>query len=263
MGKGFKKKLCVYCATEESTSADHVFARQFFLPQHRRKLPKVPACDGCNREKSNLEHYLASLLPFGGRHAVAAENLGMMVPRRLQKNARLSRELLQGQGRAWTQEGSLVVPTMTLPIDSRRFEKLFEFVVRGLVWYHWGIYLTSEHFVQVWTLTKAGEELFDERLFSLNAHSRVNENLGHGTFIYQGAQGVDCAQVTVWHIWVYGGVHLSEDANGVAATASRINVVTGPQSARRAADLAFSSAGRHKSLATGERSQKVGDPALN
>ena len=239
MSKKFKRKLCVYCAEKPSTSADHVFAREFLLPRHRMNLPKVPACDDCNREKANVEHYLASLLPFGGRHSDAGENLETMVPKRLRKNIRLNRALAQGQGAVWGQAGALMVPTMTLPIDSGRFERLFQLIAKGLIWYHWQTYLTAEHFVEVWAPATAGARLFDERLFNLNARARVSANLGNGTFVYQGAQGVDCAQVTVWHIWVYGGVRVSDYTGGAAAISSRISVVTGPQSAKRHARLAL------------------------
>ena len=118
MSKKFKDKLCVYCAEEPSTSGDHVFARQFFLPRHRINLPKVPACDDCNGEKAELEHYLASLLPFGGRHSDAGENLETMVPKHLGKNIGLNRALAQGQGAVWSQAGTLIVPTMILPTSS-------------------------------------------------------------------------------------------------------------------------------------------------
>lgn len=161
-----------------------------------------------------------------------------MVPKRLRKNVRLHRALAQGQGAAWGQTDTLVVPTMTLPIDSGRFERLFQLIAKGLIWYHWQTYLTAGHFVEVWALTGAGARLFGERLFNLNARARVSANLGNGIFLYQGAQGVDCAQITVWHIWVYGGLHVSDYTGGAAAISSRISVVTGPQSANRHARLA-------------------------
>ena len=247
MSKKFKSKLCVYCAEEPSTSADHVFAREFLLPRHRMNLPKVPACDGCNREKANLEHYLASLLPFGGRHSNARENLETMVPKRLRKNVRLHRALAQGQGTAWGQADTLVVPTMTLPIDSGRFERLFQLIAKGLIWYHWQTYLTAGHFVEVWALTGAGARLFGERLFNLNARARVSANLGKWDLSVPRCPGcglranhcVDCAQITVWHIWVYEGLHVSDYTGGAAAISSRISVVTGPQSAKRHARLAL------------------------
>src|SRR5688500_6540735 len=61
-----RDKVCVYCATKPAENEDHVFARQFFLESRRANLPKVPACLACNNEKSKLELYLVSVLPFGG-----------------------------------------------------------------------------------------------------------------------------------------------------------------------------------------------------
>ena len=43
MGKSFKGKTCVYCATAPAATMDHVFAREFFLADRRANLPKVPA----------------------------------------------------------------------------------------------------------------------------------------------------------------------------------------------------------------------------
>src|ERR1700722_9395653 len=96
MSKKFKKKTCVYCCGKGiSTTGDHVFAREFFLKSRRATLPQVPACAPCNKEKSELEHYLTAVLPFGGRHDDASINLETMVPPRLAKNAKLHRGLGQ------------------------------------------------------------------------------------------------------------------------------------------------------------------------
>ncbi len=89
MSKKFKDKPCVYCPTGISATADHAFAREFFLERHRANLPKVPACAVCNGEKSALEHYLTTILSFGGVHPNALENLITTAPRRLAKNLKL------------------------------------------------------------------------------------------------------------------------------------------------------------------------------
>ena len=81
--------MCVYCTTNLSTNnGDHIFAREFFLPNQRGNLPKIPACKPCNDGKSRLEHYLTSVLPFGGRRKDARLNLER-VPDRLANNASL------------------------------------------------------------------------------------------------------------------------------------------------------------------------------
>jgi hypothetical protein len=94
MSKTYKGKTCTYCAVlGSSTTGDHVFARGFVPPDKRDHLPQVPACAQCNGEKAKLEHYLATVLPFGGQHADARQVLNEMVEPRLAKNAKLHREL--------------------------------------------------------------------------------------------------------------------------------------------------------------------------
>src|SRR5262245_43820090 len=104
MSKKFKGSVCVYCASKAAESRDHIFAREFFLKSDRKDLPQAPACKACNKAKSDLEHYLTTVLPFGARHDSATENLEIMVPGRLANNLRLTRQLQAGKGQMWTRE---------------------------------------------------------------------------------------------------------------------------------------------------------------
>jgi hypothetical protein len=141
MGKGFKGKTCVYCATAPAATMDHVFAREFFLVDRRANLPKVPACTACNGAKSQLEHYLTAVMPFGGRHADGLTHLSGMVPGRLARNQKLARQLSAGLS-------SVIVPgretpAMTVPIDPDKVGGLFALIAKGLVWHHWQVLLPS------------------------------------------------------------------------------------------------------------------------
>jgi hypothetical protein len=81
MSRLFKGKTCVYCAVPGAAdTGDHVLARQFVAVAHRGQIPKVPACSVCNGKKAALESYLMAVLPFGGRHADALNNLTANVP---------------------------------------------------------------------------------------------------------------------------------------------------------------------------------------
>jgi len=150
MSKQFKGKPCVYCAGANiAETGDHVFAREFFLPPQRANLPKVPACNRCNGDKSNLEHYLTALLPFGGRQADASTNLTTMVPKRLESNRRLHRGLTRGIKTVWTTEPSgLYVRTLALPFDGENLEQLLALIVRGLMWHHWQVLVAADSFVE-------------------------------------------------------------------------------------------------------------------
>lgn len=226
--KRFKGKLCVYCSLRPSVTGDHVVAREFFLPQARINLPQVPVCNQCNNEKSKLEHYLTALLPFGGRHAHAHDNLTSLVPGRLVKNQRLARELNAGRGRIWHMENQIFQPTMTVPIDPMRTCELFAQIGRGLAWYHWQTYLQTGHISEAIFLSNVGSEFF-ARLFTMNAANRVQQDLGKATVSYSGVQAKDTPQLTLWRIRFYGGMVLSGDPKAPNARSTEIAVVTGPK----------------------------------
>lgn len=220
-----------------SSVGEHVFAREFFLPEHRNNLPKVPACPKCNGEKSELEHYLSAVLPFGGRHESATENLSTLVPKRLENNHRLHRTLNAGRTTGWSNESGLYRPTMVLPFDSEALVALFAFITKGLLWFHWQTYLTNDHFVEVIPLTKHGEKFFEEKFMRLRPRARVAENLGDGTFRYQGSQGIDVPQISVWRFSAFGGVVLGGDPRAPNEISTTIGVLTGPRRVRRNAEL--------------------------
>lgn len=209
MSKKYRGKPCTYCVEYPATQPDHVFAREFFLPGRRDNLPKVPACQSCNNSKSKLEHYLTSVLPFGGRHADATTILSEMVPRRLDKNAVLHRQLSAGHSRAWGRFGELFIPSMTVPIDSSKIDSLFRYIVMGLAWHHWRALLAPKASAWAGILSVDGERLF-KRMLALNGR-RVSGNLGEGTFIYEGLQAPDVPELSCWIFSIYGGLVMAGD----------------------------------------------------
>jgi hypothetical protein len=127
MPQGFKGQLCVFCGVRLSTrTGDHVLARSLntVAETYRRSLLALSAMG----EKSRLEHYLATVLPFGGRHVDASANLEQLVPRRLEKNARLQREIGEGRETAeiTNEDGKAATGTTSIPI---RGEALFDCVL--------------------------------------------------------------------------------------------------------------------------------------
>jgi hypothetical protein len=227
VSKKYKGRLCIYCAKATSTTADHVVAKEFFLEHRRRNLPKAPSCEPCNNEKSRLEHYLTTVLPFGGRHPDALPNLAKMVPKRLEHNLRLRAELAAGID---AREGNLnsaemsVQPT-TITIDGDRFERLFAMIAQGLAWYHWGIIVREGCSIKVATISDAYVPFVDH-LFSMRSRDRVEENLSN-TFYYEGVQAVDCADLTLWRMTMYG-VCFKAASLGSDLSATLILAMTGP-----------------------------------
>ena len=234
VSKKYKGKLCVYCARSEADGADHVLSRKFFLQRDRRGLPKVPACTACNGSKSELEGYALTVLPFGGRHAAAAVGLATQVTKRLHENAPLQRELANGLRRGWaTSPTGLISPVTLLPVDSDRLDGLFALIARGLLWHHYGAYLSASDVVRVTTLTRAGECFFDEEFFRPHASHCLTVSLGGGTVCYEGIQTIDCPQGSVWRLRMLGGLQFAGDAAVPHEVGSAVGIITGPFGADR------------------------------
>jgi len=226
--KKYKNKTCVYCAKEKiSSTGDHIFAREFFLDNERDNLPQVPACEVCNNIKSELEHYLTAVLPFGGQHSDSLSNLSSMVPKRLNKNKKLHKSLRSGMRRGWfvTDSGVLIKST-SIPIDFDKIERLMEYIVRGLCWEHMRVQLLEDDFVKVMAVTKHGENYFRNKLFSLNCNLRINRELGKGTVSYEGIQGTDDPKRTVWSIKLYGGIQMSDSEGAINDRTNTFVLVT-------------------------------------
>lgn len=229
MSKRFKGKTCVYCGVATAETGDHVFARQLFLEARRANLPKVPACKGCNGEKADLEHYLAAVLPFGGRHPDGAENLETMVPKRLAKNVALHASLQRGIRRVWTQERGMIVRTSSIPFDWDRFERWIVFIVKGLAWHHWQVLLSADCHVEILGLTRHGERFFEQFERMGAAQHIPNCPVGDGTFAYEARQGTDNPQVSIWKFSIYGGMVLAGDPTAPGHTVKTIGAMVGPK----------------------------------
>jgi hypothetical protein len=187
MKKRLKDQLCVYCFKRPAVTDDHIFARGFFLESDRGNVPKAPACEPCNNEKSKLELYLTAVLPFGGRHGDALQNLASLVPARLRGNQRLHREL---SSRSFGH---------SLPLEGEKLQELMGLIARGLVWYHWKTYLNDElHSVVVKTVTGPGAAYFKNVVFKFKARNRVEQTIGRDIFKYEGLQGIDAPELTIW-----------------------------------------------------------------
>ena len=241
MRKDFKGAQCAYCGLAIAASEDHVFARQFFLERDRDNLPKAPACDGCNNRKSALEAYLTATLPFAGRHAQAVENLTTGVPKRLDGNRKVSREIAGSMKPAWIREGGgLYQPTSVVDFDGDKLTDWLKYVGRGLVWHHWRVNLRQEDEVSVMYVADMGSVLFQSLLDRMRPQNRVDENLGNGTVLYRGLQAPEPPQLTVWAILMYGGVVLSDDRRPHGDDASSCTmwwIFTGPPELSRTSPI--------------------------
>jgi SEC-C motif len=206
----FSGEICIYCNNAQAESSDHVVGRKFFLVERRGNLPQVPACKRCNNRKSELEAYLMTVLPFGGKNADAAEILAKLVPPRLKQNAKLERKLRKGYERS----GGTAIP-----FDHKQLEELFAMIAKALAFQYFGVRLGSGYSSIASLFTNEGEEFFSRMLSSGEVH--VSGDLGEGTFRYEGAQNKEDPQLTMWRFEIYGGVDFGGDpsVNGPSSLA--------------------------------------------
>jgi hypothetical protein len=181
------------------------------------------------RRKARLEHYLTAILPFGGQHADALDSLSEMVPRRLAENKKLHRKIARNASPVWTQTKSgLHARSMALPFEPERLIELFQYIVRGLMFYHLGVRLTGEHSLEVMLIASDKPNLFDS-LLQQSAKDHVRGNLGNGTFLYDGHQGIDNDAISAWRFSAYGGLKETGYPDIPGEHTSQIGALTGPK----------------------------------
>src|SRR6266566_5109870 len=237
VSKKFKGLRCAYCAVREAVTGDHIFAREFFLPSARANLPKAPICAECNNEKSKLEHYLTTVLPFGSRHPDASENLASMVPTRLRRNVRLHRHLKQKQKVVFAPDkDGQTEDTIAIPFEGEKLERLFSMIARGLIWYHWHVYLEDGYEVQTRTVTALGLRHYDEVVSQERTRPSQPEPWQRRVRLRR-CQATDDPAITVWKFSVYGGLASYEDEISPETRGSHLISIAAPSSAFRPAKL--------------------------
>jgi hypothetical protein len=238
VSKAYRDKDCTYCCrANSSTGADHVLARQFFLEQHRGNLPKVPACKQCNGEKSELELYLTSTIPFGATHAHATNALELLIPKRLERNQKLHHELIEGRELVIGIEPGRAQPSVgvsALPFRGDTLVALMEYIARGLTFWHWKLLLPPDRTVLSAAFVHSEVAPFFEQLMAQNALNRVSDTLGNGVFTYEGVQAAAPLELTVWRM-SFGTVFKSDQHDQHPRVAY---AVTGPSSMRAAVEFA-------------------------
>lgn len=224
MPAGFANHTCVYCRAAPSTrTGDHIFARSFFLVDRRANLPKAPACDKCGGEKSKHEHYLATVLPFGGVHEDALPSLETLVEPRLAKNRPLQRELASGFDER-SPDGNY-----RLPFEVGALRELFRCVAVGLLWHHRRTYLPASHEAIAFTPPDDILPTLAQALLDLNGH-RLEGDVGQGTFRYVANVSQEDGAMSAWFFQIMSGLKMTGDPQRPDATVSSVVAITGHRS---------------------------------
>lgn len=173
-------------------------------------LPQVPACAACNNAKSADEHYLATVLPFGGNHLASSAILELDVPRRLAKNQRLHRELAASQTDIWLNLGGGIESTIGFSIEADRVVRYARWMIQGLHAHHWEP-VPKGTWVGAGVLTPAGQKF---QLGFMNMGGlRLRGDIGHGLFSYAALRSFEKPYISAWWLRLFGGVMLGGDPN--------------------------------------------------
>lgn len=229
MSKKFKSEICIYCNKRISTTADHVFARELFLVPERDNLIKVPSCEECNNDKSKLEHYLVSVLPFGGMHRDSEEHLAQLVPKRLERNLKLKRQLSSGMRKEIPDKNGSAEAVITIPFDGAKYIEYWRYIVKGLVWHHFHTRIDEDTSVYAISSTIESEELLQKTFLALRSTNEVSETVGENTVKYSGTQANENQQLSVWEFDLYNGLTLSGSGETADVQSRKIFAITGPK----------------------------------
>lgn len=211
-----------------SATADHVFPREIFQPNQRNMLPKVPSCIDCNNEKSIIEQYLLSVLPFGATHANAKKALTVDTKKRLEKNQKLHRKLKEDFGHTYIlNQDKVIERRLKINFDGDILHQFIGFVGRGLLWHHWEKLLPLSCSFRVFTPSATGIS-FISNLFNLSSNLRVEVQLGDYTVRYKGVMSETDEGVSIWAIQLLGGVTVSDANRNNIFHNSFVVMITGP-----------------------------------
>ena len=211
--QSFTSDVCVYCCKQPASTTAPIFARGFFLEPMRTEGLRAPACNGCHREKSILEDYVTASLSSKRQHFHRWKSVRKIVSAtfvgRASFRARLGTSPVQ----------------KNIELDGAILKRLFAFIARALVWFHWNVYLSDErHWIRCFSVIAIPPQLVDELFFGDQTRDQVMKNLGSGRLVYQGTQDLNDPSFTTWRFSLPAG-----DLTG-RPNFGKIYVLTGPKS---------------------------------
>ncbi len=117
---------------------------------------------------------------------------------------------------------------LTVPFKGDIYMGLFKFIIKALSWYHWKTFIEKKSILFTTALTKIGEDMFQQRLFSLRAKNTIDKTLGKDTIKYFGMQAIENDQITIWKFAIFNGLAVSNNEDEGFHKSTCIGAVSGP-----------------------------------
>jgi hypothetical protein len=207
MGRGFglKGQICVYCNESHSTkNGDHLLARSLLSVSARNGAPKIPCCEPCNRQKSGLEQYLASVLPLASREHDAAERAVLAV-NRVAKNRSLGRSITKGVVRLPDPVEDGAPETFAFPFEPETLLQYSRLVTIGLLYWTTGTSGVATNSVR--TLFARSDDdiaLIWKFLFNTDGQ-RVSGSIGGTGLMFDGLSSGPPHALSAWRLSFLNG----------------------------------------------------------
>ena len=115
-------------------------------------------------------------------------------------------------------------PAVTLPLHQEPLTRLFEFIAKGMAWYHWRVVFDQGSAAWSGILNLAGEAIFNP-FMSAGTVDHVGDEVGAGTFAYAGTRARDNPQMSAWVFTIYGGLEMSGDPDAPHERVSKVGVL--------------------------------------
>lgn len=129
-----RKKVCAYCGADNWTTSDHIPPAACFPSPRPSTLITVPCCEKCNHGFSNDdEEFVAFLSLRVGSRVPVTQKLHETNIRRVKKNRRLFREIVDRTTRAPVNEGETTVGRVpTFHWHGSKHDQMIRRIIQGL-----------------------------------------------------------------------------------------------------------------------------------
>ena len=228
-------KPCCYCGQPGGTK-DHILARSFLPVRYRGQIRCVPACQPCNKRKSDLEAYVRTMMPVGSMmdSELSSEIFETLVKPTVEKDASFRRRYQNDMRRLLIpREDGTIGPDCWqagLDFDMDKLKELCGMIAQALSYFYFDVTITPNRCdIEVaFPRNDSEHALAMHELFEHRAGNTAEGNWGEGIFRFRGSHVVSGSLGTIWAFSLYHAMAISdEDTRSVADI---VYVITSPKS---------------------------------
>ena len=202
--------VCAYCGASPAPTRDHVVAKCLFIPPVPQDAVIVRACLACNNDKSKDDTYLRDMLVVdhqGSTSPIAQLIFDTKVMRSAQRNSSDVVRAAMTRARLIphiTPGGLYLGQLPSFDLDSRRIDRIFSYIVRGLYYKVVRAPLPAECAITVWRVNaKEAEETYHTiKAMNGNGLYRIGQGVFECAFMY----ATEVPQISMWLLAFYGRV---------------------------------------------------------